>query len=31
VIWIVGQILSERVKLTDMTTRVLRIERTEKI
>ena len=31
VIWIVGQMLSERVKLTDMTTKVLRIERTEKI
>lgn len=29
VIWIVGQMLSERVKLTDMTTKVLRIERTE--
>ncbi len=31
VIWIVGQLLSERVKLTDKTTKVLRIERTEKI
>jgi tRNA(Ile)-lysidine synthase len=31
VIWIVGQLLSERVKLTDRTTKILRIERTEKI
>jgi tRNA(Ile)-lysidine synthase len=31
VIWIVGQLLSERVKLTDKTTKVLRIVRTEKI
>jgi tRNA(Ile)-lysidine synthase len=31
VIWIVGQMLSERVKLTDETTKVLKIERTEKI
>ncbi|MBA4396664.1 MAG: hypothetical protein C0394_04680, partial [Syntrophus sp. (in: bacteria)] len=28
VIWIVGQMLSERVKLTDMTQKVLRVERT---
>jgi len=31
VIWIIGQMLSERVKLTDETTKVLKIERTEKI
>jgi tRNA(Ile)-lysidine synthase len=31
VIWIIGQMLSERVKLSDKTTKVLKIERTEKI
>lgn len=31
VIWIVGQLLSERVKLTDKTTKILKIEMTEMI
>jgi tRNA(Ile)-lysidine synthase len=29
VIWVAGQVLSERVKITDKTTKVLRIEITE--